>query len=219
VADPTDQGAVPLDPIDPTVIGPGLAAIPLAPTVWDDLPDGQWAVTPDGRVFRRRNGLWHLDPWWQGTDGAEIIAVCEYPNQWAYDSGWPRKMVEDAHGVLTPITLPSTYPHDDDRCRQDSVAAEGFISVCRALAAAGVPDTMSAAEGVDWLAARVAAERASERERLVLAIVDHADLMETYTLPALQPGFIDGWQHALRLLRRDAYFIASRAAIKEATDE
>ena len=75
----------------------------------------------------------------------------------------------------------------------------------------------------DWLAARVAAERdrvlANERERITRAVVEHADHMETYTLPALQPGFIDGWTHALRLLRRDADSIASRAAIKEARDE
>ena len=54
---------------------------------------------------------------------------------------------------------------------------------------------------------------ANERERITRAVVEHADHMETYTLPALQPGFIDGWTHALRLLRRDADSIASRAAI------
>ena len=46
------------------------------------------------------------------------------------------------------------------------------------------------------------------RERIVEAILNHVDHMEGYTLPAPQPGFIDGWSHALRLLRRDADFIA-----------
>lgn len=99
--------STPLDPIEPTVIGPGLAAIPLTPTVWDDAEDGQHAVTSDGIVFQRRKGLWHMDPWWQNNgDGAEIVAVCENPDDWAYGLGWPRKMVEDTHGPLAPITLP-----------------------------------------------------------------------------------------------------------------
>ena len=99
----------PIDPIDPTVIGPGLVAIPMAPTVWDDLPDGQHAVTPNGLVFQRRDCLWHMDPWWQGNgDGEEIAAICAKPESWAFDMGWPRKYVEDAHGVLTPITLPGS---------------------------------------------------------------------------------------------------------------
>jgi hypothetical protein len=42
------------------------------------------------------------------------------------------------------------------------------------------------------------------------AITEHADHMEGYTLPGLQQGFLNGWDHALRLLRRDAGFIASR---------
>ena len=41
--------------------------------------------------------------------------------------------------------MTSTYPHDDARCRQDSVDAAGFREACRALAqladAAGIPDT------------------------------------------------------------------------------
>lgn len=96
----------PIDPIDPTVIGPGLVAIPLSPTVWDDLPDGQCAVTPNGTVWKRRKGLWHMDPWWQGEDADQIKAICAEPDQWAYDGGWPRKYVEEAHGALDPITLP-----------------------------------------------------------------------------------------------------------------
>lgn len=125
-----------LDPIEPTPIGPGLTAIPMSPTVWDDLPDGQHAVTPNGIVFRRRNGLWHMDPWWQNNgDGEQIAEICADPDEWAFDSGWPRKVVEDAHGALTPITLPGArYPHDDDRCRQDSVDAAGFTHACRELA-------------------------------------------------------------------------------------
>lgn len=96
-----------LDPIESTAIGPGLAAIPLGATVWDDAEDGQHAVTPDGIVFQCRKGLWHMDPWWQNNgDGAEIAAICADPDEWAFDSGWPRKMVEDAHGPLTYITLP-----------------------------------------------------------------------------------------------------------------
>ena len=97
----------PIDPINPTVIGPGLVAIPMAPTVWDDLPNGQHAVTPNGLVFQRRDGLWHMDPWWQNNGGGEeVIAICAKPDSWDYDGGWPRKYVEDAHGPLTPITLP-----------------------------------------------------------------------------------------------------------------
>jgi hypothetical protein len=97
---------IPLDPIDPTAISPGLAAVPLAPSVWDDLPDGQHALTDNAVVWVRRNGLWHRDPWWQGEDADQIKAVCADPDEWAYDLGWPRKYVEDAHGPLTPITLP-----------------------------------------------------------------------------------------------------------------
>lgn len=56
------DGSIPLDPIEPTVIGPGLAAVSLAPTVWDDLPDWQYALTPDGIVWQRRRGLWWPAP-------------------------------------------------------------------------------------------------------------------------------------------------------------
>lgn len=73
-----------LDPIEPTRIAPNLTAIPLGPTVWDDLPDGQHAVTPDGTVWQRRNGLWHMDPWYQREDADQIIAVCAEPDAWAY---------------------------------------------------------------------------------------------------------------------------------------
>ena len=95
-----------LDPIDPTVIGPGLVAVPLGPTVWDDLPDGQHAVAPDGTVYQRRGGLWFRDPWWQGSDGEEVVAICDNPDGWAYDNGWPRAYIEAAEGGLTPIVLP-----------------------------------------------------------------------------------------------------------------
>lgn len=102
----SEQG-VSIDPIEPTEIAPGLVAIPMSPTVWDDLEDGQHAVTANGIVFQRRDGLWHMNPWWQDDgDGAEIAAICADPDEWAYDMGWPRKQVEDAHGPLTPITLP-----------------------------------------------------------------------------------------------------------------
>lgn len=57
-----------------------------------------------------------------------------------------------------------------------------------------------------------AAERERIAEAIEAAVREHADHMATYTLPALQPGFMDGWNHALRLLRRDAAFIADRAA-------
>jgi hypothetical protein len=100
------EGSIPLDPIDPTQIAPNMAAIPLAPTVWDDLSDGQHAVTPDGTVWQRREGLWYRDPWWQGEDAEQIIAVCTDPSEWAYALGWTRKHVEDAVGLLAPITLP-----------------------------------------------------------------------------------------------------------------
>lgn len=100
--------SIPLDSIEPTVIGPGVAAIPLTPTVWDDAEDGQHAVTVDGTVWERRRGMWWRHPWWQGLDAEEIIATCADPDDWAYSLGWPRKNVEDAHGPLTPITLPRT---------------------------------------------------------------------------------------------------------------
>lgn len=110
------RGGMPLDPIEPTAIGPGLTAIPLTPSVWDDAEDGQHAVTPNGLVFQRRDGLWHMDPWWQNNgDGEQIAAICADPDEWAYDSGWPRKYVEDAHGPLTPVALPASYPHGDER--------------------------------------------------------------------------------------------------------
>ena len=95
-----------LDPIDPTAISPGLAAAPLTPPVWDDAEDGQHAVTPNGVVFQRRDGLWHMDPWWQTEGGQQIADICAAPDAWAFDLGWPRKFVEETHGVLTSITLP-----------------------------------------------------------------------------------------------------------------
>lgn len=97
---------MPLDPFDPVVIAPGVAAIPLTPAPWDDLPDGQHAVTPDGSVWQRRKGLWHRDPWWQGLVAREIVAVCAEPDEWAFGLGWTRKHVEEHVGPLTPITLP-----------------------------------------------------------------------------------------------------------------
>lgn len=146
--------STPLDPIDPTAIGPGLAAIPLSPTPWDDLLDWQHAVTPDGIVWQRRDGLWSPDPWWQLEDAEQIKAVCADPDEWAYGGGWPRKMVEEAHGPLEPIDLPSDgYPHDDAICRQDSVDAAGFIDACRDLArledAAGLSEGLSITEVID----------------------------------------------------------------------
>src|ERR1044072_6802921 len=95
-----------LDPIEPTVIGPGLVAVPMTPTVWDDLPDGQHVLTPDGRVWRRRGGLWYLDPWWQGEDAEQIKAICENPDKWAFNLSWTRAQVEDAYGPMEPIMLP-----------------------------------------------------------------------------------------------------------------
>ena len=150
-----------LDPIDPTRITDRLAAIPLTPTVWDDMPDWQYALTPDGIVWQRRRGLWWPAPWWQTEDAEQIVAVCANPDEWAYASGWPRKMVEDAHGPLEPITLPQEgYPHDDDRCSQDSVDADGFRIVCRALGriaeAAGLPDGLDADEAADRIIRRIA---------------------------------------------------------------
>ena len=49
-----------IDPIEPTKIAPGLTAIPLTPTVWDDLPDGQVAVTSNsGLVWQPQRALVH----------------------------------------------------------------------------------------------------------------------------------------------------------------
>jgi hypothetical protein len=154
--------SIPLDPIEATAIGPGLAAISLAPTVWDDLPDGQHALTPDGVVWQRRRGLWWPSPWWQLEDAEQIKATCADPDSWAYASGWPRKMIEDAHGPLEPITLPSDgYPHADDRCRQDSVDAAGFTEACRQVSrladALGMADAaQSIDEVIDTAIARLA---------------------------------------------------------------
>lgn len=96
-----------LDPIEPTAIAPGLVAIPLTPTPWDDAEDGQCAVTSDGTVWKRRDGLWHRHPWWQGVDTEQIVAVCEEPDEWAYDLGWTRKHIEESVGALTYIALPT----------------------------------------------------------------------------------------------------------------
>ncbi len=95
-----------LDPLDPTSITPDVAAVPLTPTPWDDLADGRHVVTPDGVVWQRRAGLWHRDPWWQGSGAEEIVAVCAEPDEWAFDLGWSRKQVEETVGSLTPIHLP-----------------------------------------------------------------------------------------------------------------
>lgn len=155
-----------LDPIDPTEIAPGVAAVPLIPTPWDDMTDGQHALSGDGTVWQRRGGLWHMAPWWQDEAADEIKAICADPDEWAYDVGWTRKQVEDAKGPLTPITLPSTYPHDDARCRQDSVDAAGFREVCRALArigmAAGLTDGVGAHEIADAVCALIEKEGRSD---------------------------------------------------------
>lgn len=156
-----ETGGVPIDPIEPTQINDNLVAVPLAPTVWDDLADDQHAVTRDGEVWQRRGGLWHADPWYQREDSEQIIAVCADPDSWAHGSGWPRAMVEDTYGPLTPITLPgaSRFPHDDDRCRQWSIDADGFTQVCRALGriavAAGLPDGLGADEAADLIIQRL----------------------------------------------------------------
>lgn len=105
-ATPTRPTTPDLDPIDPTEIAPGVVAVPLAPTVWDDAEDGHHAVTDDGTVWERREGLWHQRPWWQNETAAQVVAVCADPEEWAYDLGWTRSHVEDTRGPLTPITLP-----------------------------------------------------------------------------------------------------------------
>jgi hypothetical protein len=163
---PEEQAkGIPLDPIEPTQIAPNVTAIPLAPTVWDDLPDGQHAVTPDGTVWQRRDGLWFADPWWQREDAEQVIAVCAAPDEWAYGLGWTRKHVEDTSGPLTPIALPdASYPHDDGRCRQDSVDAAGFREACRAMArlaeAAGLSDSgLGFAEVADAVIKRLGRDR------------------------------------------------------------
>lgn len=156
---------VPLDPIEPTRINDCPVAIPLAPSVWDDLPDGQYALTSNGWVWQRRRGLWWPAPWWQTEDAEQIKAVCANPDEWAYANGWPRKMVEDALGPLEPINLPSDgYPHSDDRCRQDSADAAGFTEACRQIArladAMGMADTaQSIGEVIDAAVRRIEADR------------------------------------------------------------
>jgi hypothetical protein len=122
-----DGQPVCLDPIAPTVIAPKAAAVPLAPTAWDDISDGQHTVTPDGRVWHRRTGLWHADPWWQGVTVDEITDVCSRPDEYAYDLGWPRAVVEDVHGPMTPVQLPHSgrRPMTTDRpCPECGTPAE-----------------------------------------------------------------------------------------------
>lgn len=98
--------SIPLDPIDPTPIAPGLVAIPLTPTPWDQFNDGQVGLTQDGTVWQRRHGLWHRHPWWQSEDADQIRAVCSNPGEWAYDMGWTLAQVEATKGPIEPITLP-----------------------------------------------------------------------------------------------------------------
>lgn len=73
---------------------------------------------------------------------------------------WPRRMVEDAHGPLDPITLPGEgYPHEDERCRQDSIDADGFREACRQIArladALGLRNADSFGEVIDLAITRV----------------------------------------------------------------
>jgi hypothetical protein len=72
-------------------------------------------------------------------------------------------------------------------------------------------DVMERAHTAAAIAPLLDAARRQIAEAVEQAVTEHAEHMETYTLPALAPGFIDGWTHALRLLRRDAGFIADRA--------
>jgi hypothetical protein len=53
---------------------------------------------------------------------------------------------------------------------------------------------------------------AGARETIARAIEAHIDHMATYTLPAIEPGFVRGWDHALRLIRLDGDFLAERVA-------
>lgn len=56
----------------------------------------------------------------------------------------------------------------------------------------------------------LSAEREDATAAITQAILEHAEHMELYSLPATSPGFMEGYFHALGLLRRDAGFIASR---------
>lgn len=85
----------------------GLVAVPLTSTPGDDVKDGSSAVTPDGTVWQHRKGLWYEHPWWQRCDAEEIIAVCDDPEEWAYNLGWTREQVEESVGALTYIHLPA----------------------------------------------------------------------------------------------------------------
>ena len=99
-----------LDPFDPVLLAHGLVAVPLTPTPWDDLPDGQHAITTNGTVWQRKDGLWHRQPWWQGCTYAEVLAVCTDPDEYAYSLCWTRKQVEESVGPLTLINLPGFKP-------------------------------------------------------------------------------------------------------------
>lgn len=120
--------AINVDPIDPTVIGPGLVIMSAGPTVWDDLPDGQLAYTDrtlNGieaaehvTVWQRREGVWHRFPWWQGWAPDEFPAVLADPVTWGIDRGWSRGLLEETQGPLHPITdLPGMLWPDSERGR------------------------------------------------------------------------------------------------------
>jgi len=61
------------------------------------------------------------------------------------------------------------------------------------------------------MAEHVAQVRRETAEKIVEAVWTHADHMAGYTLPVLSSGFIEGYTHALNLLRRDAGFIARQS--------
>lgn len=62
-----------------------------------------------------------------------------------------------------------------------------------------------------WMAEHDAQVRRETAEQIAQAVWTHADHMAGYTLPALSSGFIEGYTHALNLLRRDAGFIARQS--------
>lgn len=195
---------LPLDPIDLTAITPEVVAIPLTPTVWDDAENGQHAVTQDGTVWHRRDGLWWRDPWWQGSDHDEIVATCADPEEWAYSLGWPRKQVEDAQGPLTYITIPRRHVADETVQHPDTALTDAEQQVY-------IGQLERA--GRKWKRERDRAEKALaevvEQERdlrlaLVAKIEALADEWERhsrlFTLPVDQPTRED-WEHASKKVR------------------
>jgi hypothetical protein len=79
---------------------------------------------------------------------------------------WLQAACVDGREPPIPPVAAASYPHDDDRCRQASVDAEGFRRACRALAelaeALGLSDS---GHGVDEIVSLAAQRLGTEAGR------------------------------------------------------